>query len=262
MARKEKNKPTLVKPDKLPAGATARSEQKPPAGKKPSRKKAARARKSAKLKEKKETKQRKQGGKGRPFRAKPWEDYAGGSKPTKAYTTEELRDITRRAAKAANSRLRALEKAGLTKWSYNMAARLTGKEKPRFAESKAAIGKLNRQQLESLFYNLREYMTAQTSTVQGMRAQEAKYLRAAQDMGFEGTSDDLSALFEKYMTKELEALLGSDVIRGEIMSGRAAKGSLDYLREQTDKRAELGRMVEEDKRQGALLLESLRKYGV
>lgn len=250
MARKEKNKPTLVKPDKLPAGATARSEQKPLAGKKPSRKKAAKAKK------------RKQGGTGRPFRAKPWEDYAHGEKPIKEYTTEELRDINRRAAKAANSRLRALEKAGYTKWAYNMAIRLTGKEKPRFTESKAAIGKLSRQQLESLFYNLREYMTAQTSTVQGMKAQEHKYLKAAQDMGFEGTSDDLSALFEKYMTKELENKLGSDIIRGEIMSGRASKGSLDYLREQSDKRAELGRMVEEDKRQGALLIEALQKFGV
>ena len=133
MARKEKNKPTLVKPDKLPAGATARSEQKPLAGKK-----AAKAKKAAKLKEKKETKKRKQGGTGRPFRAKPWEDYAHGEKPIKEYTTEELRDINRRAAKAANSRLRALEKAGYTKWAYNMAIRLTGKEKPRFTESKAA----------------------------------------------------------------------------------------------------------------------------
>lgn len=262
MARKEKNKPTLVKPDKLPAGATARSEQKPPAGKKPSCKKAAKAKKAAKLKEKKETKKRKQGGTGRPFRAKPWEDYAHGEKPIKEYTTEELRDINRRVAKAANSRLRALEKAGYTKWAYNMAIRLTGKEKPRFTESKAAIGKLSRQQLESLFYNLREYMTAQTSTVQGTKAQEQKYLKAAQDMGFEGASDDLSALFEKYMTKELENKLGSDIIRGEIMSGRASKGSLDYLREQSDKRAELGRMVEEDKRQGALLIESLQKFGV
>ena len=207
-------------------------------------------------------KPRKQGGKGRPFRAKPWEDYAHGEKPIKEYTTEELRDINRRAAKAANSRLRALEKAGYTKWAYNMAVRLTGKEKPRFIESQSAIGKLSRQQLESLFYNLREYMTAQTSTVQGMRAQEAKYLKAAQDMGFEGTLDDLSALFEKYMTKELENILGSDIIRVEIMSGRAAKGSLDYLREQADKRAELGQMVEEDKRQGALLIESLQKFGV
>ena len=132
----------------------------------------------------------------------------------------------------------------------------------RFKESKAAIGKLSRQQLESLFYNLREYMTAQTSTVQGMKAQEAKFLKAAQDMGFTGTSDDLSAMFEKYMTKEWENILGSDIIRSEIMSGRAAQGSLDFLREQSDKRAALGQMVEEDKRQGALLLESLRKYGV
>ena len=74
--KKIKNQLGLVKPDKLPAGATAKSEQKP-STRKASNKKQAKQRKTAKLKEKKASKaskppkKRKQGGKGRPFQPKP-----------------------------------------------------------------------------------------------------------------------------------------------------------------------------------------------
>ena len=253
--KKLKTQTGLIKSDEN-AKARARKESG-----KTSNKKAAKQRKQKKLAEKKEQKKRKQGGPGRPFRAKPWADYAQGEKPIKAYSTEQLRDINRRAAKAANSRLRALEKAGKTKWAYNMAARLTGKATPRFVESQKAIDKMTRQQLEAQFYNLREFMTAKTSTVQGTRAHEQKVLQMAQEEGFQGTTEELSALFEKYMTAEWEKILGSPLIRGEILSGRAAHGSLEYLREKQERASEMGRLYDEDKQQGALLLESLRKFG-
>lgn len=253
--KKLKTQTGLVKADEN-AKARARKESG-----KTSNKKAAKQRKQKKLAEKKEQKKRKQGGPGRPFRAKLWADYAHGEKPIKAYSTEELREVNRRAAKAANSRLRSLEKAGQTKWAYNMAARLTGKEKPRFVESQKAIEKMSRQQLEAQFYNLREYMTAKTSTLQGLHAHEQKVLQMAREEGFEGTTEELSALFEKYMTAEWEKILGSPLIRGEILSGRAAHGSLEYLREKQERASEMGRLYDEDKRQGALLLESLREFG-
>lgn len=254
--KKLKNQTGLVKSDEN-AKARARKESG-----KTSNKKAAKQRKQQKLAAKKEEKKRKQGGPGRQFRAKPWADYAHGEKPIKAYSTEELRDVNRRAAKAANSRLRALEKAGKTKWAYNMAARLTGKATPRFVEGQKSIDKMSRQQLEAQFYNLREFMTAKTSTVQGTRAHEQKVLQMAQEEGFQGTTEDLSALFEKYMTAEWEKILGSPLIRGEILSGRAEHGSLEYLREKQERASEMGRLYDEDKQQGALLLESLRKFGV
>lgn len=253
--KKLKTQAGLVKSDEN-AKARARKESG-----KTSNKKAAKQRKQKKLAEKKAQKKRKQGGPGRPFRAKLWADYAHGEKPIKAYSTEELREVNRRAAKAANSRLRSLEKAGQTKWAYNMAARLTGKEKPRFVESQKAIEKMSRQQLEAQFYNLREYMTAKTSTLQGLRAHEQKVLQMAREEGFEGTTEELSAFFQKYMTAEWEKILGSQLIRGEILSGRAAHGSLEYLREKQELASEMGRLYEEDKQQGALLLESLRKFG-
>lgn len=223
-----------------------------------SNKKAAKQRKYAKLKAKKETKKRKQGGKGRPFRAKPWADYAKGEKPTKAYTTDELRDIVTRTAKAANNRLRALEKAGYTKSAYQRAARHTGKDIPRYRERVAGA---TRQELEKEFVQLRDFMTAPTSTVGGMREYRERMEKAAQAAGFKGDFANLSALFEKYMSAEWENLLGSDIIYEEIMSGRAADGSLEEIRQQRTRQQEIGQMVESDRKEGAALLQSLRKYG-
>lgn len=203
-------------------------------------------------------KTRKQGGKGVPFRPKPWGDYAKGEKPVNAYTTEELRRIVERASKAANNRLRALEKAGLTKYAYRMAGSHTGKEKPRYKER---VGKATREQLTKEFMQLRDFMTAKTGTVSGYREQQRVYLEKAKEMGFEGSADDLSMLFEKYMTKENEAMFSSQIIYDEIMSGRAERGSLDFMREKRRTQEELQQMADDDKREGRLLLETLRKYG-
>ena len=118
--KKIKKQLGLVKPDKLPAGATAKSEQKP-ATRKASNKKQAKQRKAAKLKEKKASKppkKRKQGGKGRPFQPKPWEAYAPKGPNATSYTREELEQIVRRASGAANRRLKRLEEAGETKGIY------------------------------------------------------------------------------------------------------------------------------------------------
>ena len=252
--KKAKTQTGLVREE--PAGKESRMIQKP---KKASNKKAAKQRKTEKLKAKKETKsKRKQGGKGRPFRAKPWADYAKGEKPTKAYTTDELRDIVKRAAKAANNRLRALEKAGLTKSAYQRAIRQTGKDIPRYREK---VSSATRQELEKEFVQLRDFMTAPTSTVGGMREHQQRVLKAAQEMGFKGDITTMSALFEKYMTAEWENILGSDIIYEEIVSGRAAEGSLEEIRQQRTRSQKFGQMVEDDRKEGAALLASLRKHG-
>ena len=105
--KKIKNQLGLVKPDKLPAGATAKSEQKPA------------TRKASKAS--KPPKKRKQGGKGRPFQPKPWEAYAPKGPNVTSYTREELEQIVRRASGAANRRLKRLEEAGETKGIYKRA---------------------------------------------------------------------------------------------------------------------------------------------
>ena len=250
--KKAKTQTGLVREE--PAGKESRMIQKP---KKASNKKAAKQRKAEKLKAKKENK-RKQGGKGRPFRAKPWADYAKGEKPTKAYTTDELHDIVKRAAKAANNRLRSLEKEGMTKSAYQRAIRQTGKDIPRYREK---VSSATRQELEKEFVQLRDFMTAPTSTVGGMREYQQRMLKAAQEMGFKGDFTSMTSLFEKYMTAEWENLIGSDVIYEEIVSGRAAEGSLEEIRQQRTRSQKLGQMVDDDRKEGAALLASLRKHG-
>ena len=250
--KKAKTQTGLVREE--PAGKESRMIQKP---KKASNKKAAKQRKAEKLKAKKENK-RKQCGKGRPFRAKPWADYAKGEKPTKAYTTDELRDIVKRAAKAANNRLRSLEKEGMTKSAYQRAIRQTGKDIPRYREK---VSSATRQELEKEFVQLRDFMTAPTSTVGGMREYQQRMLKAAQEMGFKGDFTSMTSLFEKYMTAEWENLIGSDVIYEEIVSGRAAEGSLEEIRQQRTRSQKLGQMVDDDRKEGAALLASLRKHG-
>lgn len=251
--KKAKTQTGLVRGE--PKGKTARMTDKP---KKASNKKQAKQRKAAKLAEKK---QKKQGGKGRPFRAKPWGDYAKGEKPFNAYTTDELRDINRRAAKAANSRLRALEKAGLISYAYKQAQKLTGAEvgeKPRFREKTKSM---TRQELVSEFAALRDFMTAKTSTVTGYRETKQKVYESAVQMGFTGTDEELSFLFKKYMTEEMEKMLGSDIIYEEITSGRAASGSLQEMISQFQKNVQTEQAVAGDRSKGRALLESLRKYG-
>lgn len=254
--KKLKTQTGLQKQGKKPS-STARKDSSGKAGK-VSNKKVAKQRKQKKLAEKKETKKRKQGGAGRPFRPKPWGDYAKGEKPVGQYSTEELRDIVRRTSKAANARLRALEKAGYTKWAYKSAQRLTGKETPRFTER---TGKMTRQQLTSEFVALRDFMTRPTSTISGHKAQEEFYRKKAEEYGYTGDAMSLTALFDKYMTKEWEDILGSETIYLEIMSGRAARGSLEEMREKRTKELEFNGAVESDKQEGARLLAAMKKYG-
>lgn len=231
-----------------PEGLTTRKIDNP---KKTTNKKAPKAPKAEKPK-------RKQGGKGRPFREKLWADYSKGNKPLNEYTTDELRDITRRAAKAANSRLRALEKAELTGYAYKRAVTLTGKEKPRFKER---TDKMTLQELRSEYAKLRDFMTSKTSTVTGYRETKRKTYENAIALGFTGDEETLSFMYNKYMTEELERQLGSDIIYEEITSGRASKGSLDDMIKQFQANTEREQSVGGDRTRGRLLLEALRKYG-
>ena len=51
------------------------------------------------------------------------------------------------------------------------------------------------------------------------------------------------------------------IIDEEIMSGRAADGSLEDIRQQRTQQQRIGQMVESDRKEGAALLQSLRKHG-
>ena len=235
------------------AGATKRKSSGKKGGKAaPSSVSAPNARKS-KSKPKKTTepkKPRKQGGKGRPYQVHDWPTYAPGNKPPRSYSDEELKNIVKKAAKAANTRIRTLEKKGLADKApaYKWMKYKTGEEKPRFKEG---ISKLSREELEKEFIRLREFMIKKTSTVTGYREAVEKNVQRARDMGFTGTPEELGALFTKYMTEKNEALFGSDIIYQAIVTNRG-----DNLQEVA---REFQARVNKDRQRGAMLLELLRK---
>lgn len=201
-------------------------------------------------------KPRKQGGKGRPYQPHPWTAYAPGSKAPQQYSEEELRGIVKRAAKAANTRIRALEKKGLTQKSPAYQYIASGKhglgmERPRFKESTV---KMSRAELNKEFLKLREFMLKKTSTVTGYRDTVEKKVQKAREMGFTGTPEELSELFDRFWTEENEKLYGSEVLRQAIYSRQVS--NLQEIAQAFQTK------VDKDRQAGAMLIElAKRKLG-
>ena len=210
---------------------------------------------SAKTTEAKDTKTteakkpRKQGGKGRPFRSHDWGTYAPGNKAPRMYSEDELKGIVKKAAKAANTRIRTLERKNLSDKSpaYKWLQKRTEQEKPRFKEG---VTKMTRAELEKQFISLREFMIKKTSVVTGYRESVEKKVERAREMGFTGTPEELGDLFDRYMTEKNEQLYGSEVIYQAITSNQ-----IDNLQQIAQ---EFQGKVEKDKMQGAIILQMLR----
>lgn len=194
-------------------------------------------------------KPRKQGGKGRPFRSHDWGTYAPGNKAPRMYSEDELKGIVKKAAKAANTRIRTLERKNLSDKSpaYKWLQKRTEQEKPRFKEG---VTKMTRAELEKQFISLREFMIKKTSTVTGYRETVEKKVERAREMGFTGTPEELGDLFDRYMTEKNEQLYGSEVIYQAITSNQ-----IDNLQQIAQ---EFQGKVEKDKLQGAIILQMLR----
>lgn len=194
-------------------------------------------------------KSRKQGGKGRPFRSHDWGTYAPGNKAPRMYSEDELKGIVKKAAKAANTRIRTLERKNLSDKSpaYKWLQKRTEQEKPRFKEG---VTKMTRAELEKQFISLREFMIKKTSTVTGYRESVEKKVERAREMGFTGTPEELGDLFDRYMTEKNEQLYGSEVIYQAITSSQ-----IDNLQQIAQ---EFQGKVEKDKMQGAIILQMLR----
>ena len=173
-------------------------------------------------------KPRKQGGKGRPFQAHSWPTYAPGNKAPRSYSEEELKGIVKKAAKAANTRLRTLEKKGLADKApaYKSISGILKMERPRFKEYTA---KMSKEELTKEFLKLREFMGMKTSTMTGYKEWNENKVQAARDMGFTGTPEELAYLFNRYMTEKNEALFGSDIIYQAIVSNNIDKLELEQI---------------------------------
>ena len=131
-------------------------------------------------------------------------------------TKDDLVKAVTRAGKAANRRLRALEKAGFTSGMYAHAvAALSGRK--RFKES---AKNLTRAQLQYEYSILRSFMSASTSTPAGVRRANKKRYETAKTRGFTGTEEEFYDMVERFFTKRVEQLYSSNVIYDAITSGK------------------------------------------
>lgn len=242
--KKLKNQTGLAKQTKA-ASATARKDSSGKAGKVSNKK-------QAKLQEKKaskasQPKKRKQGGKGRPYQPKPWEAYAPKGPNVMNYSREELEQTVRRASGAANRRLKRLEEAGETKGMYKRAlGMLETQGRTKFS---GAVKNMTRNELVAEYLRLRDFLSAKTSTIQGIKSWKHNIYLALKERDFEGTEEELSDLFDKFMTKEMEDALGSNPIfvmlrteKGRSLLDRA-KDAIDRAKEaKTDPKKELSKV--------------------
>lgn len=142
-----------------------------------------------------------------------WANYDVGSPMTAA--TEDLRSAVRRAAKAANQRLVRLERAGFTGQAYKMAMKdLHGRR--RYYENTA---KLTTAQLRHEYAMLRDFISAKTSTVQGVNAVNYKRYIKAVERGYDGSEEEFYDLVDKYFSDEVEELYSSDIIYAAVTEG-------------------------------------------
>lgn len=187
-----------------------------------------------------------------------WNYYAPGEKPAAQYTDEELRRIVRKAAKAANQRIRGLEKSGLKSSAYElMKAQAQGKT--RFKERTA---KQTRGELMSEFTRLREFMTAQTSTVKGVKQHRKNVYNAYVKAGFKGSIEDFEWYIQKYMTTEMTKFYGSDILY-QMITENKRESLEDYFNTwvEEQRKEEAGESTDKYARGRALLRMLKRRKG-
>lgn len=141
-----------------------------------------------------------------------WSHYSPKSTDPRELTREELARIVNKAAKAANQRIRSLERSGLSSLpgAYKYAQGQTGKEKPRFKERSKPTEDLVT--LRQRYFQLREFMTMKTSTPTGVRAVQDVHFNTAKERGFRGTKEQWNLNVEKYFAKVRDGLMSSDIV--------------------------------------------------
>lgn len=158
------------------------------------------------------------------IREKTWQDYEYEGAYMLA-SAEDLRRVVRRAAKAANQRLVRREKAGRTKGAYAGTMAALGRlGRRRFAESKSRLDKMSINELRHEYTLLRDWLSAKTSTLQGLKASDDKRYQTAKERGFTGTQEEWNDIASRFFTKEMEAYYSSD-----ILYQMAAQGNTDIV---------------------------------
>lgn len=152
-------------------------------------------------------------------------EYKGHRGDIRYASRTELEAIVRKAAKAANQRLVRLERAGETGGVYKMAMHDLGLiKRRRYKEHTQGVSMAA---LRNEYVILRDFLSAKTSTVQGLRETRDKRYQTAKARGFQGSAEGWDNLVRKYFAKENERLFSSDVVYSAITSGET--GGLDDI---------------------------------
>lgn len=156
-----------------------------------------------------------------------WQRYAYQGDVSRA-TRSELTPLIQRAAHVANERLRALERAGETGGAYKMAQTyLSLYDRTRFPEGSQMLKKMRYGRLQSTYRELREFLSAESSTVGGIgRIRKSRYDTAVR-RGFTGTEDEWNTAVVKYFSEVKEGLFSSDTVYNALTNQNGM--SLDYL---------------------------------
>ena len=153
------------------------------------------------------------------YEPQSWSYYSPGTTDPNQLTKQELVQVIRKAAKAANQRLRSLEKSDVINTAktgaYKYAqSQMPGKIKPRFNERPKEAA--DRTALKHMYLQLREFMTMKSSTVTGVRAIKDSRYQTAVQRGFKGTQEQWDMAVQKFFTKAAEKLFDSDKIYDAI----------------------------------------------
>lgn len=152
---------------------------------------------------------------------KTWQDYEYQGAYMLA-SAEDLRSVVRRAAKAANQRLLRRERAGRTKGVYAGTIAALGRlGRVRFAESKSRLDKMSINELRHEYVMLRDWLSAKTSTLQGLNAADDKRYQTARERGFTGTLEEWNEIAESFFTAEREKFFDSNAIYMQVTAGNA-----------------------------------------
>ena len=146
------------------------------------------------------------------IKEKSWEDYEYRGYFEHA-NRSDLIPVVRKAAKAANQRLLRRERAGRTKGVYaGIMAELGRLDRRRFIESKKRLDKMSINELRHEYVMLRAWLSAKTSTLQGLRAADDKRYQTAKERGFTGTQEEWNDIASRFFTKEMESYFSSDIL--------------------------------------------------
>ena len=156
-----------------------------------------------------------------------WQKYSYQGDVSKA-TRDELTPIIQRAAHVANERLRALERSGETSGAYKMAQTyLSLYDRTKFPEGNQILKNMRYGQLQATYRELREFLSAESSTLSGInRIRKSRYDTAVQ-RGFNGTENEWNTAVVKYFAEVKEGLFSSDMVYNAITNQSGM--SLDYL---------------------------------